>query len=391
VSDPSATSSPAGTPTPLLPDYRGGCIANVVPSLISGQDPPGAEAGWLPDLARRADQVVLLVLDGLGWEQLRDRAALAPTLSAAEGIGRAITSVAPTTTACALTSITTGRPPSDHGLLGYRMFLDDQILNVLRWTLGSGTAHDVRREVPARRLQPFPSFAGAARTVPVVSKSEFGGTGFTAAHLGNSPLHGYRVLSSLPLEVGRLLAEGEPLIYAYYDGIDKVAHGSGLGELYDAELAAVDRLVADTVAQLPPGAALLVTADHGQIDVGPRVELLGRDVMASVAFLSGEGRFRWVHARPGAAADLEEALTERYRETAWVMSRDQVIDEGVFGGPLRDELIRRLGDVALLPHVPIAFMDPADTGESRLQSRHGSLTPGEVLVPLVALSRDGNI
>jgi hypothetical protein len=249
----------------------------------------------------------------------------------------------------------------------------------------------VRREVPARRLQPFPSFAGAARTVPVVSKSEFGGTGFTAAHLGNSPLHGYRVLSSLPLEVGRLLAEGEPLIYAYYDGIDKVAHGSGLGELYDAELAAVDRLVADTVAQLPPGAALLVTADHGQIDVGPRVELLGRDVMASVAFLSGEGRFRWVHARPGAAADLEEALTERYRETAWVMSRDQVIDEGVFGGPLRDELIRRLGDVALLPHVPIAFMDPADTGESRLQSRHGSLTPGEVLVPLVALSRDGNI
>jgi hypothetical protein len=73
------------------------------------------------------------------------------------------------------------------------------------------------------------------------------------------------------------------------------------------------------------------------------------------------------------------------------MSRDRVIDEGVFGGPLRDELIRRLGDVALLPHVPIAFMDPADTGESRLQSRHGSLTPDEVLVPLVALSRDGSI
>ena len=227
--------------------------------------------------------------------------------------------------------------------------------------------------------------------MPVVSKHEFGGTGFTAAHLGNSPLHGYRVLSSLPPEVGRLLAGGEPLVYAYYDGLDKVAHASGLGELYDAELVAVDRLVADLADRLPPGAALVVTADHGEIDVGPRVELLGRDVMSSVAFLSGEGRFRWVHARPGAASDLERSLAERYGDSTWVMSRDQVVDEGVFGGPLRADLVARLGDVALLPHAPLAFVDPADTGESRLQSRHGSLTADELLVPLVALSRDGSI
>ena len=102
----------------------------------------------------------------------------------------------------------------------------------------------------------------------MVSKDEFGGTGFTAAHLGNSPLSGYKVLSSLPVEVGRLLREGERFVYAYYDGIDKVAHGSGLGDLYDAELRAVDRLVADLVAELPAGAVLVVTADHGQIDVG---------------------------------------------------------------------------------------------------------------------------
>jgi len=380
-----SSSSPAA-PTPLLPDYRGACIANLVPTLITGDDPPGADPGWLPETARHAEQVVLLVLDGLGWEQLRARAALAPTLSAADGFERPITSVAPTTTACALTSITTGRPPSDHGLLGYRLALDDQILNVLRWTLGSGRARDVRREVPARRLQPFPSFAGSAHPVPVVSKQEFGGTGFTAAHLGNSPLHGYGVLSSLPVEVERLLRRGEPLVYAYYDGIDKVAHANGLGELYDAELVAVDRLVADVADRLPAGAALLVTADHGEIDVGSRLELLGGDVMALVHFLSGEGRFRWVHARPGAAADLEQALSERYDDTTWVMTRDHVIEAGLFGGPLSDEFVRRLGDVALLPHAPIAFIDPADTGESRLRSRHGSLTAEEVLVPLVALA-----
>jgi hypothetical protein len=388
---PQPPAGPDAAPSRLLPDYGGACIANVVPALLGrhgdAEDPPP----WLPAMAGRARQVVLLILDGLGWDQLRARSDLAPTLSAAQGIDRAITSVAPTTTACALTSITTGRPPCDHGLLGYRLAVGDEILNALRWTLGSGRATDVRRTVPARQFQPCPSFVGASGPVPVVSKAEFGGTGFTAAHLGNSPLHGYKVLSSLPVEVGRLLRDGEPFVYAYYDGLDKVAHGSGLGDLYDAELRAVDRLVGDVASELPDGAVLVVTADHGQIDVGSRLELLGRDIMSSVQFMSGEGRFRWLHARPGAQHQLEQDLAERYGQTTWVMSRDQIIDEGLFGGPLPDELIARLGDVALLPHAPIAFIDPADTGESRLHSRHGSLTRDELLVPLVALGEDGSI
>jgi hypothetical protein len=371
---------------PVLPDYGGACIANLVPALFGGLDPGVADPDWLPPSVGRADQVVLLVIDGLGWEQLRARAALAPTLNAAEGIDRAITSVAPSTTACALTSITTGRRPCDHGLLGYRLALGDEILNVLRWTVGSGVARDVRRTVPAHQFQSLPPFADSSRPVPVVSKDEFGGTGFTAAHLGNSPLRGYKVASSLPLEVGRLLREGEPFVYAYYDGIDKVAHGTGLGQHYDAELRAVDGLVADVVAELPPGAVVVVTADHGQIDVGNRVELLGREIMSSVHFMSGEGRFRWLHAHPGAAADLEEAAAERYGDSSWVLSRAQIIEEGLFGGSLRPELVDRLGDVVLIPHTPIAFVDPADTGESRLACRHGSLTSDEMLVPLVALS-----
>jgi len=386
-----APTTPRHPPAPIRPDYGGACIANVVPALLGPPEPVAGRPDWLPTIARHAAQVALLVLDGLGWEQLRARAALAPTLSAAEGIGRAITSVAPTTTACALTSITTGCPPSRHGLLGYRLAVGDDILNVLRWTLGSGRGIDARRRVPARGFQACPSFPGASRPVPVVTKDEFGVTGFTAAHLGNSPLQGYKVLSSLPVHVGRLLREGEPFVYAYYDGIDKVAHASGIGDLYDAELRNVDGLVADVVAELPAGAVLVVTADHGQIDVGPQVELPGREIMASVRFMSGEGRFRWLHARPGAESDLLESATGRFGETTWVMGRDQVVDEGLFGGPLGDEHLSRLGDVALIPHAAIAFVDPADTGESRLQSRHGSLTGDEMLVPLVALAGSGNI
>jgi predicted AlkP superfamily pyrophosphatase or phosphodiesterase len=184
---------------------------------------------------------------------------------------------------------------------------------------------------------------------------------------------------------------GEPFVYAYYDGIDRVAHTSGLGELYDAELRAVDRMVADVADQLPAGAALVVTADHGQIDVGPRLELLGREIMDLVSYLSGEGRFRWLHARPGRTGDLLDAVTGRYAQTTWVKTRDEVIDEGLFGGPVGQEFLPRLGDVVLIPQEPIAFIDPADTGESRLVSRHGSLTSDEMLVPLVTFAGHGNI
>jgi len=384
--------TPPAAPAPLLPEYGGACLANLVPALLAVTAGRGEAPDWLPPSARRARQVVLLVVDGLGWEQLGAHATLAPTLAAADGAGSAITSVAPTTTACALTSITTGAPPARHGLLGYRLSAPgDEIMNVLKWTLGTGAGRDARRLVHAGDYQPLEPFTGSAHRVPVVSKSEFGGTGFTAAHLGDAPLHGYKVPSSIKVEVDALLAAGEPFVYAYYDGIDKVAHEHGLGPHYRAELATVDRLVADLTASLPDGAVLVVTADHGQVDVGPHIEVLGHDLMAGTRFLSGEGRFRWLHARPGAAGDLLAGATERYRDTTWVASRERMVDEGWFGGGLAPGFEERLGDVALVPHAPIAFLDPADTGETGLVARHGSLTPAEMLVPLLALVGDGSI
>ncbi len=369
----------------MLPDYAGGCIANLVPRLVTGTASSTDAPDWMPEVAEHARQIVLLVIDGLGWEQLRARAVLAPTLSAGAGIDRAITSIVPTTTAAALTSITTGRPPSGHGILGYRLADGDRILNMLRWTLGNGPLDDARRSVPVRAFQPIAPFPGSRHAVPVVSKFDFGGTGFTAAHLGDSPLFDYRVPSSLAVAVADRLDAGAPFVYAYYDGIDKVAHAYGFGPHYDAELTSVDRIVADVVATLPPGAVLLVTADHGQIEVGSRVELLGREAMAMITFFSGEGRFRWLHARSGSTGDLVELLEELYGDTTWVRTRGQLIDDAWFGGPLSAAFADRLGDVALIPHEPIAFVDPADTGENRLACRHGSLTTDEMLVPLVAL------
>ena len=135
--------------------------------------------------------------------------------------------------------------------------------------------------------------------MPVVTRYDYGSTGFSAAHLGDADLHSWHTPAGLVTGVRALLGPGERFVYAYYEGIDKVAHARGLGEYYDDELRYVDRLVGDVLGVLPPGAVLVVTADHGQVEVGGAVEVLGGDVMDGVTLISGEGRFRWLHARPG--------------------------------------------------------------------------------------------
>lgn len=360
---------------PRLPGYGSGCVSDLMPVLLGMSEPSG---GWFPDEVWRAERRVLVVLDGLGWEQLRAHADRAPTLAAMSG--GSITTVAPSTTATALTSITTGLTPGEHGVIGYRMVIDDEVLNCLRW--GTPSQPDARRAIPPDAIQPFPPFLGQAPAL--VSKAEFSRSGFTQAHLRGGRLTGYRMPSTLVVETGRLLREGERFVYAYYDGVDKVAHEYGFGDPYDAELRSADRLVADILDACPTGTAVLVTADHGHVDCGDRLLPVHPEVLAHVEALSGEGRFRWLHAKPGRTADLLAAAQDWHGQHAWVRSLDQIVDEGWFGPTVRPEVRDRLGDVALCPIEDIAFEDPDDTGPFQLLGRHGSVTPAEMLVPCIS-------
>ena len=358
---------------PVLPAYGGACIDGVVHALLMGPTP-----SWIPEPARGARQIVLLVLDGLGWEQLTERADLAPTLSGMTG--GPITTVVPSTTATALTSLTTGLPPAKHGIVGYRVRVEgDQVLNVLRWRTSAG---DARLSLPPEDFQLADPF-GAVHP-PVVTRAEFAQTGFTAAHLSGVRFHGWRMPSTLVSTVGQLLDDGEPFVYAYYDGVDKVAHEFGLGRHYDAEVGAADRVAEALAGLLPPGAALVVTSDHGQVDVGDNVVSLAAEVLDRVTMLSGEGRFRWLHARPGHRDALAAAARKCHGDQAWVRTLAEATSEGWFGGDLTPDSISRLGDVVIAARDAVAFLDPGDTGEVHLRSRHGSLTSAEMLVPLLA-------
>ncbi len=365
---------------PTLPDYGGACIDQVVAAALrtgryGGMAPAPA---WLPAPATDAAQVVLLVLDGLGWAQLKERPGLAPTMNAMAG--GPITTVAPSTTAAALSSITIGVPPAVHGIVGYRVRVEgDRILNILRWKTGD---RDARESVPPERFQVLEPFG--ATKAPVITRADVAESGFSRAHMAGARMYGWRVASTIAATVDALLAEGERFVYAYYDGVDKVAHEFGFGPTYDAEVVAADRIVHDLIDVLPSGAVLLVVSDHGQVDVGDNVISLDPEVADLSAFLSGEGRFRWLHARPGSQERLATAARRHYDGLGWVRTRQEAFDQGWFGGPPTDEVASRLGDVVIAPRERVAFLDPADPGEQWMRCRHGSLTPEEMLVPLLA-------
>ena len=212
-----------------MPRYGNGALTDVMPWILGASLSSSVSSSripnWMPAHDASVRQRVVLLVDGLGHHQLRERTALAPTLTAMRG--SVITSVAPTTTATALTSLSTGMTPGEHGIVGYRMDMGISVMNSLKWGDERG---DLRRTHNPADVQPCVPFMGIK--VPVISKAELEDTGFTEAHLRGSIPCGWRVASSIPVIIRSLLDAGESVVYAYYDGIDKVAHERGFGDRF---------------------------------------------------------------------------------------------------------------------------------------------------------------
>ena len=366
-------------PVPVIPDYSGANLTGIIPGCLLGTS--GRRPNWFPQPLQDAERIVLLVIDGLGYEQLQRHAHIAPNLMSL--VGGSITTIAPSTTASALTSLVTGASPAEHGIVGYRMDMGDSIMNSLRWW---SDTRDLRKVHPPASVQPIPPFVGM--TIPVVSRAELEGSAFTEAHLRGSRPCGWRAASSIVAQCASLISSGEKFVYAYYDGVDKIAHERGFGAYYDAEIAATDWLVGSLLNTLPSGTTLAITADHGQVQVNDNVVHLSDDIKATLHHQSGEGRFRWLHAKRGQESELLQIATDSYSDIAWVASRDQVVEEAWLGpargGRIADQVKRRLGDVALVPFTTTTFDDPLDSGPFSLVCRHGSLTADEMFVPFLA-------
>ena len=360
---------------PVKPDYAGACLVGIVPALLGGR-----QVDWLPEPVIDARAVVVLLLDGLGWAGLQSHPERTPVLQSM--IGGPVTTVVPSTTPVALTSLTTGAAPARHGITGFRMRQEQTVLNTIKWHQADG-----RRAPDPTLVQKVDPFLG--RKVPVVTRAMFRTTGFTAAHLRGCDFRGWYTPSTLVERVRAAVGEGAPFVYAYYPGVDEVAHAFGLDDaFFPAELAAADALVGALLDAVGPDVAVLVTADHGQVQVGPDGWLGLGPLDPMVEMYAGDGRFRYLHARKGAKRELfEEAERLHGRGPdahAWVMTRDELLDGGWMGRDPSGPTGARVGDVVLAARTGVGFVDPNLPMEAQLLGAHGSLTPDEMLVPLVA-------
>lgn len=367
-------------------------MAEVLPSALGAL---GVE-GW-DDLLGLGPcrAVVLLVVDGLGWRQLRAAEDDAPFLASAPG--RTIDAVAPTTTVSGLASIGTGRPPGRHQLLGYTMAHPDhdQPFNPLTWRVGMrGGGADVRGEIVPEALQPEPTVleqaqaAGVATTV--LLHPTLLDTGLTRAALRGGQRVGVSGLAAtLVAAAHHTTGPGPSLVYAHHGDVDQAGHVHGpFSDPWRQALRDVDAALASTVSRLPSDVVVLVTADHGMVEVpdGEVVEAAEHDVLLEgVRVFAGEPRLRQLACLPGASGDVAARWHGIVGDRADIVSCDQAIEAGWFGPGVSARARELLGDVLVAMRRGTVVHGRVDPHGGRHRGQHGSLTDDEIEVPLLLL------
>lgn len=385
--------SDSHTPAPLAvlgPDHGGGRLADVLPSALAVLGVPRSTdpLGLVPALAG-VRRISLLLVDGLGWYQVPTAAPYAPTLAGlAATVARPLIAGFPSTTPTSLVSLGTGVAPGAHGVLGFTVRVPgtERVLTHTDWAADPSPL----------RWQPVPTQLERARaagvTVTVVSRPEFGGSGLTvAANRGGDfrgAAGGDAVAATMLAALGA--GSGPTLVSGYHADLDRHGHLSGVDSApWRVAATEVDAMLARLVDGLPPDAALVVTADHGQLDI-PAAHRFDLDtdprLRAGVRLVAGEARVRYLHVEPGATDDVLAAWSEVLGATARVQTREQVVATGWFG-PVAEEHLARIGDVVVTCNDTYAVMASRTERPmaSKLVAYHGSDTAAELTVPLLVV------
>ncbi|HEV2012294.1 MAG TPA: nucleotide pyrophosphatase/phosphodiesterase family protein [Candidatus Dormibacteraeota bacterium] len=378
-------------PPPLpLPRYGSRTLAEVVPSLLSSLGMAGFANPLQLEPAARA---CLLLVDGLGWELLRAHQDAAPFLNSLAG--EPLTAGFPATTAASISSLATGLPPGEHGLVGYTMALPgyDRAFNTLTWSLyGLGPRVGLLEEVMPEVFQPLPTLPerAAAAGVPIhyLGPAFHQGSGLSRAVSRGQRFHPADSLEAIREAALTRLQATRAFVHGYHPRLDTAGHVEGVAsQAWRDELVAVDRAVRTLAEALPAGTVLVVTGDHGMVDLRPneRIDLADhRELAAGVTLLAGEARARYVRTAPGAAADVVSAWRSILGDRMWVWTREEAVATGIFGPRVSDQARERIGDLVAAAYGRVGIVQrDVDPAQARLNGHHGSLTPGEQLVPLL--------
>ncbi|GAA3696164.1 alkaline phosphatase family protein [Zhihengliuella alba] len=382
-----------GADLPPVPRYAGAHVRHVLPSAAAALGVPGFENSLGVPRARR---VCVVMVDGLGLGLLKESAGHAPFLRSVLGTNRALDAAFPTTTAASLASFGTGAPPVAHGVVGYDV-VDPARRRVVN-QLGNWPS-----DLDPVGWQPVPTVlerAAGTLHVATVSLPEFADSQLTRAALRGGAFVGAKTIQARVQAAQRELSGHErALVYLYLNELDKTGHrhGADSGRWRD-QLEEIDFALRTLVKRLPAGTLVLLTADHGMVDVSRENRIdysLVPGLVDGVQLTAGEPRAVQLHVASGDAAAADraaDAWRDEFGRRVWVLRREEAIGAGFLGDPadLRGGVAERIGDVLVLPRdADLALYDGRRVAPHAFDmvGQHGGLTRAEREVPLLTLAR----
>lgn len=380
----------------LVPDYGGGSIVNLMASLILGC---GGEANVYPPLRELAPeevgehpQVVLLVVDGLGYRYLaaRDNGCLRAHLRAR------MTSVFPSTTAAAVTTFLTGVAPQQHGLTGWNMYFRElgAVITVLPFRPRFGGASLANANIPPSALfDAVPVFKRIARDSVVVSPERIIDSDFNLMHTSGAERYAYATLPQFFQGIAQAVRRRgqRRYVYAYYPEIDRLAHTHGVASLeVSRHFDEFDRAFEAFLEDIRGTRTLVIlTADHGFIDTTANtvIELSAHPPLADALMLPlcGERRVAYCYLHPHKREQFVQYAEQALGAYLHVVDSRRLIADGYFGlGVPHPRLHERVGHYTLLMKYNYAIKDWI-VGEQPFSQvgMHGGLSEEELFVPLV--------
>ncbi len=398
----------------VQPDYHGGGTVNLSESILRHFG--AAEEGMVglrptllpPALLHGASVVLLIIVDGLGYYQLEEQIAagnapnLARLLRERPASFQPITTTTPSMTACALTTLHTAATPSQHGLVGWNLYLEEEggVVDMLKFAPAAAPYGGEIKSINPETFLPVPTIYQRLAAVGVkpiiVNYGQFRETALTRIMHAGAEYHNFVTSSDLCINMRELAerADGPTFICGYWEKVDTVAHIYGSqSEVVAAEIAQFDFIVGrELLDKLEcKDVVLLISADHGQITTPPERAILANADHELIAMLalppSGDSRTVYLHAKAGRAAALLAYVQQRYGDVCTALTRGQFITAGLLGGPVADCYLSRIGDVVLLMHDTWRIRTLYFTEQAKwtpLIGMHGGMTAGEMYSTLIA-------
>lgn len=326
-----------------------------------------------------ARSVIVVVVDGLGWSLLEGHRGHVSTLRSFFSDTAVVSTCLPSTTAAALTSLTTGALPAQTQMMGYSVAREDAVMNLLHFA----------PSVTPEKWQPQPTYfeqlQGSALRPVVVSDPRFQASGLTRASMRGAHFIGAASLTDRFLLAHRAAAKEPSLVYVYWSEIDHAGHQHGVhSQEWLANLEEFDRELGAFLRFVPKDTTVVLTADHGMVDVEERIDIAQTPALSEgVRLLAGEGRAVHVHAEPGEGAAVRARWRDYLGDHSVVLGPDDY--PRVFGVGPGNALV---GDAVAFQGGRRVIVDSRHQSAGMIGQKgvHGSFTDAEMFVPVMVLA-----